>query len=142
MVAPEIKFKHFTEKVGENYIIVDDFFRSAKQLRSIPKYDASGWNWNGGGLLGYSSDTYNYLTDIGGFTDIGLNYPSAILFLGLCPNLSNQSVQNILDGLYSRSGAAYTSYITFHNNVYNSITEDQFALAASKNWIIGSYRND
>ena len=93
-------------------------------------------------LLYPSFIKYPSLTDIGGFTDIGLNYPSATLFLGLCPNLSNQSVQNILDGLYSRDGAANTSYVTFHNNVYNNITEDQFALAASKNWIIGSYPND
>lgn len=42
MVAPEIKFKHFAENVSENYIIVDDFFRGARQLASIPKYDASG----------------------------------------------------------------------------------------------------
>lgn len=142
--APEIKFKHFTERDGEHYILVDDFFRGARQLRSIPKYDASGWYWEGGGFLGYSTDnyTYNYLTDIGGFTDFGFNYPSVTLFLGLCPNLTNQSVQNILDGLYSRAGTAHTSYVIFHNNVYNSITEDQLALAASKNWIIGSYPDD
>lgn len=143
--APSIKFKHFDNPDGEHYISADQIFRRATNLMSVPEYDASGWKSTDGGYFGFASETYLYhnLVSMGGFKDLGLNFFSGdTLFLGLCPSLSNQSVQNIIDDLYDLTVESSICNVTFHKDVYDSITEDQFALAASKNWTILRHSND
>lgn len=143
--APDIRFKHYITKVSEDFINPDIMFRGATNLTSIPEYDASGWYFTDNGFLGYPSDTFTYsrLTHIGGFKDLGFNArPGVTLFLGKCPSLNNQSVQNIISKVYYDPEYPRYGTIVFHSDVYDNITEDQFALAASKKWFIERYIND
>lgn len=52
------------------------------------------------------------------------------LHLGGLPSLTSQSVNNIIDGLYTDPGKNPT--IVFNKTVYDSLTEDQIANTVAK----------
>lgn len=58
--------------------------------------------------------------------------PALNFYLNYCRVLSSQSVDNILNAIVDLTGET-TKTITFNSTVYNTLTEEQKSLAASKN---------
>ena len=52
-----------------------------------------------------------------------------------CPNLSDVSIQSIIDGLADLTGST-TQKVSFHNSVKAKLTDSQKATATQKNWTI------
>lgn len=50
--------------------------------------------------------------------------------------LSDESIQNIIDGLADSTGQSRKK-IAFHTNVVLKLTEEQVAQISNKNWFIG-----
>jgi hypothetical protein len=53
------------------------------------------------------------------------------------PALTSQSVDNVLEAVSDLTGTS-TQTITFNSTVYAALTEEQKALATSKNWTLAS----
>lgn len=129
--APQITFSSTKE------VTVYQMFRYCYRLQSVPQYDASNWS-NFSDLFrtdderDQESKDFTLLTDIGGFTNIGqgVTMRTYTLHLGGLPSLTSQSVNNIIDGLYTDPGKNPT--IVFNKTVYDSLTEDQIANTVAK----------
>lgn len=63
--------------------------------------------------------------------------PALNFFLNSCKVLTSQSVDNILNAIVENT-TEFPRTITFHSDVYNALTEEQKALATSKNWTLAS----
>lgn len=63
--------------------------------------------------------------------------PALNFLLNSCKVLTSQSVDNILNAIVENT-TEFPRTITFHSDVYNALTEEQKALAASKNWTLAS----
>lgn len=133
--APEITF------TTTNKVMVNEMFRYCYRLKTVPQYDAS--NWSSFTDLFRTDDERNtndkdftLLTDIGGFTNIGqgVTMRTYTLHLGGLPSLTSQSVNNIIDGLYTDPGK--NPAIVFNKTVYDSLTEDQIANTVAKGWTL------
>lgn len=133
--APEITF------TTTNEVMVNEMFRYCYRLKTVPQYDAS--NWSSFADLFRTDDEGNrkskdftLLTDIGGFTNIGkgVTMRTYTLHLGGLPSLTSQSVNNIIDGLYTDPGKHPA--IVFNKTVYDSLTEDQIANTIAKGWTL------
>lgn len=137
-VAPEINFRHFTDHNYDNGTAVTKLFYRATQLRSLPKYDASSWSEDDAIFSNYSDTfTYSNLTDIGGFTDWGLNsLGDCVIYFHRLPALTNQSVQNIFEGMYDVSDKNFLYELWFSENVYDAITETQLDYIINKGWSV------
>lgn len=72
------------------------------------------------------------ITTFGGITNLKVD-----LNLQWLPNLNAESVDNILNKANDLTGNP-TQTITFNSAVYNTLTEEQKSLAASKNWTLAS----
>lgn len=113
-----------------NAISVDNMFRGCISLESVPRYNAE--NWQDYQNI-FASGPFSYLTDLGGFTNIGKSTNIEILNLSNLPVLTSQSVDNVIDGLYTTDR---NLIIKFHQTVYNSLTEEQKSQITSKGWSV------
>lgn len=133
--APEITF------TTTNKVMVNEMFRYCYRLKTVPQYDASNWS-SFTDLFGTDDERntndkdFTLLTDIGGFTNIGqgVTMRTYTLHLGGLPSLTSQSVNNIIDGLYTDPGK--NPAIVFNKTVYDSLTEDQIANTVAKGWTL------
>lgn len=137
--APQITFS------STDSVTVNSMFRYCYRLQSIPKYDASKWNnFNDLFRTDDERDTttkdFSVLTDVGGFTNIGMGVSMSTysLNLGGLTALTSQSVDNIIEGLYN--DPSKNPSITFSKVVYDALTEDQISKIVSKGWTL-SYSN-
>lgn len=63
--------------------------------------------------------------------------PALNFLLNSCKVLTSQSVDNILNAIVENT-TEFPRTITFHSDVYAALTEEQKALATSKNWTLAS----
>ena len=85
--------------------------------------------------------TLSALTDLGGFENLGmqptLNGTNDSYFLNAMPNLTKQSLLNVLNGLYDRASAGYSTLtLKLHNNHKALLSDNELAIATNKGWII------
>jgi len=117
-----------------NVTKIDSMFNSAYNLESIPLLDFGKVTSNSY-VFGYS--TYTKLTDLGGFKNLKIDWNG--YGLNMLPNLTYQSVLNVITNLYdfrANGDATTTRTLKLHKNGYALLTEDDFALANSKGWNI------
>lgn len=114
----------------DNVISVESMFRGCIALESVPRYNAEKWQDY---QNIFASGPFSYLTDLGGFTNIGKSTNIEILNLSNLPVLTSQSVDNVIDGLYTTDR---NLIIKFHQTVYNSLTEEQKSQITSKGWSV------
>ena len=117
-----------------------DMFNNATNIISIPLLDCSKVNY-GSNINLFSSTTMTYLTDLGGFKDLGMvkgfNKPS--YFLRNCPNLTKDSVLNVLNNLYDRKTAGYSVVtLPFHANALALLSDEEKAIATNKGWTLAT----
>lgn len=90
---------------------------------------------------------YHKLTNIGGFIGLKCSFPS--VFLNCCPNLTVESLNNVIRDLYdwninpdnlskSKYGDAFTgeTRLAFGEVNLNKLTADQIAVAINKGWTL------
>lgn len=82
----------------DNAISVEYMFSGCIALESVPRYNAEKWQ-DYRGI--FSCGPFSYLTDLGGFTNIGKSTKIELLDLSRLPVLTSQSVDNVIDGLYT-----------------------------------------
>lgn len=117
-----------------NVITVTEMFYDCKNLTTIPLLDFSKVN-SIGTFFGYTNITT--LTNLGGFKGLKINWTS--YGLSQCPNLTYESVMNVINNLYDFRGNGYTSTtktIKFHANSLALLSDADKAIATSKGWIL------
>ena len=58
-------------------------------------------------------------------------------FLDKMPNLTKESLLNVLNGLYDRASAGYSTLtLKLHNNHKALLSDNELAIATNKGWII------
>lgn len=122
-----------TSKVTNMY----SMFASCSRLTSIPLLDFSKVN-NIGYFFGYSNITT--LTDLGGFKDLKINWNDSN-GLSKCPNLTYESVMNVINNLYDFRGngdSTTTRTIKFHANSLALLSDEDKAIATAKGWILSA----
>lgn len=112
-----------------NAITADNMFRGCISLESVPQYDAEKWQDY---RNIFASGPFNYLTDMGGFLNIGKS-SDFNLDLSKLPALTTQSIDNVINGLYPTDN---NLIIQLNETVYNSLTEEQKSQITSKGWSV------
>ena len=116
-------------------------FDSCSCVSSIPLLDCSsinsGTNMN---IFGSINPTSNII-HLSGFKDLGKvsSFSKPSYFLKYCPNLTKESVLNVLNNLYDRASAGY-SVITlpFHTNALALLSDEEKAIATNKGWTLAT----
>lgn len=150
-----------------NAVIIDSLFASCTSLTSIPDLDissaikfaggsSSSWLYNTPNITSIGALQCDNIEDVnymfGGSQKTNVTYFGGAINLGkrwtmsntsgnyafyLLPNLSYESVINILNGLYDRA-AAGMSVITLklHANHLAMLSDDDIAIATNKGWTL------
>ena len=107
-------------------------FNGCSALTTVPQLDASNVNNVNSMFNGCTS-----LTNFGGLKNVGQSFSTSMgtqLSFASSPNLSDESIQNIIDGLYDRTGVTAVTRIKFHTTVKNKLTNEQKQQITAKNW--------
>ena len=108
-----------------NVTIMDSIFYGCISLYSIPLIDTSNVTTMFGGVYGCSSLTY-----LGGFKNLSISVKSN--FLEQCPNLTVESLMNVINNLARVSGKT----LSFGSTNLNKLTSEQKAIATNKGWTL------
>lgn len=126
-------------------------FQNCFNLRSVGKIYADSVTYLNSPFSLPDGYFYNDLTDFGGFINIGKGYTIKqtgyyIYDINLLPmpNLSQNSMQNVANGLYnlyltynvSNASASYRQIIRMYDTQYNLLTTDEINTIKNKGWII------
>ena len=106
---------------------MNSMFTSCSSLTSIPQLDTSkvtSMNY----IFGFSN--INTLTDLGGFKNLSISITS--YFLDKCPNLTVDSLMNVINNLATVSGKS----LSFGSTNLNKLTAEQIAVATAKGWTL------
>jgi hypothetical protein len=83
--------------------------------------------------IGYSE--LKNLTDLGGFKDLKISWTSN--FLDRCPNLTTESLMNVINNLYDLTANGLSGKtLKFGTTNLNKLTSDQIAVATNKGWTL------
>ena len=102
-------------------------FSSCSSLTSIPLLDTTNVT-DMGYLFGYP--TNKNLTYLGGFKNLSISVASN--FLDKCPNLTVESLMNVINNLATVSGKT----LKFGSTNLNRLTAEQIAIATNKGWTL------
>ena len=109
-------------------------FRECDALESIPLLDC-GKVTDASPLINpsYYGD-HIYLTDMGGFKNIKVSFD-----IQRAPNLTVQSLMNVINNLYDfvGNGSTTTKTLTLGTTNLNKLTDEQKAVATNKGWTLG-----
>lgn len=82
----------------------------------------------------------NSLTDLGGFKDLKIDWKDNY-GLASCPNLTYQSIMNVINNLYdfrANGDSSTTKTLKMHKNTMALLTDDDKAIATAKGWVLTS----
>ena len=122
-----------------NVTSMNNMFTGCTALTSIPKLNCGNIQRSKWDIAGIT--TMSNLTDLGGFEDLGkvsgLSKPS--YFLTYCPNLTKESVMNVINNLYDRASAGY-SVVTLPFNIKSLalLSDEEKAIATNKGWTLAT----
>ena len=89
----------------------------------------------------FGSSALNSLTDFGGCKNLGkassVSNTNGNYFMNYVPNLTYESVMNVINGLYDRASAGLSVLtLKLHANHLAMLSEDDIAIATNKGWTI------
>lgn len=89
----------------------------------------------------FGNSTLTYLTDFGGCRNLGkassVSNTNGSYFMTMAPNLTYESVMNVINGLYDRATAGLSVLtLKLHANHLAMLSEDDIAIATNKGWTI------
>lgn len=114
------------------------FVQACTNLKKIPALQCGNVSYFNT-IFGYSN--LKNLTDIGGFIDLGkqanLQGTTNSYFLAQAPNLTKESLLNIINGLYDRASAGLSQLqFKMHSNHLAMLTDEEKAIVTNKGWIL------
>ena len=118
-----------------NVTTMNSMFYRCTNLTSIPLLNTSNVT-DMSTFMGFSD--INTLTDLGGFKDLKINWSDGY-GLPKMPNLTKQSVLNVINNLYNfreNGDSTTTRTIKFHKNSLALLTDDEKAIATNKGWTL------
>ena len=116
-----------------NVTNMNGIFYQCTSLQSLPLLDCGKVTYMNN-FFGYSNN--NALTEMGGFKDLKINW-SDNNGLARCPNLTYQSIMNVLNNLYdfrTNGDDTTTRTIKINSNTYSLLTADDIAMTNGKGW--------
>ena len=121
-----------------NVKYMDYMFTDCFKLNSLPLLDASNvTDINNIFKPTASSNTqyYSELTDLGGFKNLKIDFRSGLYYL---PNLTVQSLMNVINNLYDfvGNGSTTTKTLQLGATNLNKLTAEQKAVATNKGWVL------
>ena len=133
---PDLNFVK-TSNFGGSYS-TDSWLYTCKGIVEIGVIDCDSMT-NITGAFGESGQ--NYLTDLGGFRNLGkastVSNTDGNYFLYYAPNLTYESVMNVLNLLYDRASAGLSVLtLKLHPNHLAMLSEDDIAVATNKGWTL------
>lgn len=116
-------------------------FQNAIGITSLPEFDCSSLQTMTTFLGGSTAPKFISLTTMGGFKNLGMvsnfNAPSDYYFMYQCPNLTKESLLNVLNGLYDRASAGYSILsLRLHSNHLAMLSDEEKAIATNKGWTL------
>ena len=89
----------------------------------------------------FGNSSRSSLTEFGGCRNLGkassVSYTNTNYFLNYAPNLTYESVINVLNGLYDRASAGLSVLtLKLHANHLAMLSDDDIAIATNKGWTI------
>ena len=115
---------------------VEYMFSNCNQLISLPLLDFSSVQYINY-FFGFSNMTN--LINLGGFKDLKVDWKGSGC-LSYAPNLTKESVLNVINNLYDfrANGETTTRTIKFHKNSLALLSDDEKAIATAKGWVLTS----
>ena len=110
-----------------NVTSMGNMFDGCSSLTSIPLLDTTNVK-SMNTMFGYSN--LNNLTDLGGFKNLSVSITS--YFLDMCPNLTVESLMNVINNLATVSDKS----LSFGSTNLNKLTAEQIAVATAKGWTL------
>ena len=109
---------------------MSSMFNYCSNLKSIPLLDCSKVS-SMSNMFGWSN--LPILTDLGGFKNLKINCTGN---LNLLPNLTVQSLMNVINNLYDfrANGSTTTRTLQLGTTNLNKLTDEQKAVAVNKGW--------
>ena len=109
-------------------------FTRCLKLKSLPLLDASNVT-NISYMFGDTNVTLTLLTDLGGFKNLKVSF---LYGLNRLPNLTVQSLMNVINNLYDfvGNGSTTTRTLTLGTTNLNKLTAEQKAVATNKGWVL------
>lgn len=116
-----------------NVTNMSGMFNMCSSLTTVPLFDTS----NVTDIDYRTFSDCNSLTNFGGLLNIGQAYASTFTYdLSYSPKLSDESIQNVIDGLYDMTAKGFSPTLKFHSTVYAKLTDAQKAQITAKNWTV------
>ena len=114
-----------------NVTNMSSMFRSCPRLVSIPLLDCGKVTSSGSILNPSYYGDHIYLTDLGGFKNLKVDFD-----IQKAPNLTVQSLMNVINNLYDfrANGESTTRTLTLGTTNLNKLTDEQKAVATNKGW--------
>ena len=106
---------------------MNNMFSGCNSLTSIPLLDTTN-STNMSYFFGF--DNLNNLTYLGGFKNLSISINS--YFLERCPNLTVESLMNVINNLATVSGKS----LSIGSTNLNKLTAEQIAIATNKGWTL------
>lgn len=111
---------------------IGGMFSYCYNLESLPLLDCGNVT-AANNIFAYSN--YNKLTYLGGFKDLKISITS--YFLALCPNLTTESLMNVINNLYDLTANGISGKtLKFGTTNLNKLTAEQIAVATAKGWTL------
>lgn len=113
---------------------ITSIFANCIALTTLPQLDASKLNSTGIDSMFRGCKS---LTNFGGLKNVGQSFGTSVssqISFANSHNLSDESIQNIIDGLYDRTGVAGTTSLILHPDVKAKLTDAQKQQITAKNW--------
>lgn len=119
----------------QNVTDVGNMFQNCTKLESLPLFDFSNVTTMRT-FFGFSD--LNKLTALGGFKNLKVDWNDSY-GLFRCPNLTYESVMNVINNLYDFRGngdETTTKTIKFHANSLALLSDDDKAIATNRGWVL------
>ena len=120
-----------------NVSVMNSMFGSCTNLTYIPLLDTSNVA-NINTFMGYSD--IKTLTDLGGFKNLKIDWNDGY-GLAKCPNLTKESVMNVINNLYDFRGngdSTTTKSLKLGTTNMAKLTDEDKAIATNKGWVLTS----
>lgn len=119
--------------ITNSVISVYEIFNGCQNLQSIPDYNLSSVNDEWGiKMFGDWGMPMENLTDLEGFTGLHVGWSGG--FLDKCPNLTVDSLMNVINKLEDVNDNPQNFYISDVNVA--KLTPEQIAIATNKGWVV------
>ena len=118
---------------------MQNMFHGCPNLTSLPELNCGNITSNYFDIFG--STSMQYLTDLGGFKDLGKvsSFGNPSYFLRYCPYLTKDSMMNVINKLYDRAAAGYaTRKLIFSANALSQLSDEEKAIATNKGWTLAT----